>query len=72
MKRSFLNAVLAFVAGGCLLPLAHAQSPSKKVEIAASLSTTGDFNTFGSDSLKAVQFALDEYKASGLSPLIEL
>ena len=69
MKKSLL---LAFAAGGCFLPFAHAQSPMKKVEIAAALSTTGDFNTFGSNSLEGVQFALDEYKASDFSPQIEL
>jgi len=72
MKRFVVRTLLAFAAGSCLPPVADAQSPSKKVEIAASLSTTGDFNAFGSDSLKAVQFALDEYKASRLSPQIEL
>jgi len=72
VRISFVCALLAFGAAGCLFSLARAQSPSKKVEIAASLSTTGDFQDFGTGSLEGIQFALEEARTRGDTPQIEL
>lgn len=52
--------------------MAHAQSPSRKVEIAATLSLTGGFEAFGKGNLEGIQLALEEEKASGSGPQIEL
>ena len=60
------------VAAGCLVSLARAQSPSRKVEIAAALSMTGDFEAFGRGNLEGIQLALEEAKASGAGPQIDL
>jgi len=42
------------------------------VEIAAALSMTGSFQTFGKGNLEGIQLALEEAKASGSGPQIEL
>ncbi|HEX4640432.1 MAG TPA: ABC transporter substrate-binding protein [Chthoniobacterales bacterium] len=72
VRKIFVYAVLAFGAAGYLFSLARAQSPSKKVEIAASLSMTGGFEAFGAGSLEGIQFALEEANASSGTPRIEL
>jgi len=61
-----------FLVFGSLFSVAQAQSPTKKVEIAAALAMTGDFQAFGKGSLEGIQIALDEAKASGSGPQIEL
>ncbi|HEX4640433.1 MAG TPA: hypothetical protein VH252_03550, partial [Chthoniobacterales bacterium] len=64
-------ALLVFSAAGSLFSLARAQSPSKKVEIAATLSMTGGFEAFGKGNLEGIQLALEEAKASGSGPQID-
>jgi branched-chain amino acid transport system substrate-binding protein len=72
VRISFVYALLAFGAAGCLFSLARGQSPSKKVEVAAALSTTGGYEAYGAGSLEGIQFALEEANASGRTPQIEL
>src|ERR1051326_2635714 len=50
----------------------RAQSPSRKVEVAAMLSMTGGFEAFGKGNLEGIQLALEEAKATGAGPQIEL
>ena len=70
--RTLASSLLACFTAGCLFSQAQAQSPSRKVEIAAALSMTGDFESFGKGSLEGIQLALEEAKASGSGPQIEL
>ena len=71
-RTNFVYALLTLAAAGCVCSLAHAQSPSRKVEIAAVLSMTGNFEAFGKGSLEGIQLAFEEAKASGSGPQIEL
>ena len=71
-RTSFVYALLALAAARCVCSLAPAQSPTKKVEIAAALSMTGEFEPFGKGSLEGIQLAIEEARASGLGPQIEL
>ena len=71
-RTSLVYALLALAAAGCLFSLARAQSPTKKVEIAAVLSLSGNFEAFGKGSLEGIQLALEEAKAGGSGPQIEL
>src|SRR4051812_3820566 len=71
-RTSVVCALLAFAGAGYLFSLARAQSPTRKVEIAAALSMTGDFESFGKGSLEGIQFAIEEARASGSAPQIEL
>src|SRR3954468_10041325 len=71
-RTSVVCALLAFAAGGSLFSLARAQSPTRKVEIAAALSMSGDFESFGKGGLEGIQLALEAANASGSGPQIEL
>src|SRR6478735_4228558 len=72
VKRCFSFSLLALVVAGCLVSVASAQSPSRTVEIAAALSMTGNFEAFGKGNLEGIQLALEEAKASGAGPQIDL
>lgn len=73
--RSFI-AILAFILAlefsGAPCPAGIGTPPAEKVEIAAVLSTTGTFEAFGKGSLEGIQLALEEARASGTGPQIEL
>ena len=74
MKRPFLfNRLLVFAAAICLSSPAQADSsPVKKVEFAVALSISGDLSEFGRGSLDGIKLAIEEAKADGSGPQIEL
>ena len=69
---TFVNKILALAAAGCLCSVATAQLSSRKVEIAAVLSMSGDFQAFGKGSAEGIQLALEEATAGGSGPQMEL
>jgi ABC-type branched-subunit amino acid transport system substrate-binding protein len=64
----------ALITPALLVPasLAVSTARAQHVEVAAALSITGEYYTFGTGSLEGIQLALEEANTSGAGPLIDL